>query len=378
MRFIHLSDLHIGKRVNGFSMIEDQKYILDQIITIIKKEEIEAILLAGDIYDKTVPSAEAVQVLDDFLIQIAKLKLPVFMISGNHDSAERLSFGAKLLRNSQIYISELYKGTIEPITICDEYGEIDVYLLPFLKPAIVRQALQIEQVMTYEEAVELAIAQLPLKKERRNVIVAHQFVIGASRCDSEEVAVGGMDQISHQLFEAFDYTALGHIHGPQHIGKETIRYCGTPLKYSLSEEQHKKSVTIVDMKEKGTVQIQTVPLTPLRDMRKIRGSFEQLISPQCYENGNREDYMQIVVTDEEDVLYGLEKLRAIYPNIMRFEYDNKRTREQRQQLESVEIEEKSELELFEQFYQLQNNQAMNEEQRNIFIELIEEKEGDEA
>ena len=238
MRFAHLSDLHIGKRVNGFSMIEDQKYILNQVVEIIKREEVEAVILAGDIYDKTIPSAEAVQILDDFLIQLSNLNLPIFVISGNHDSAERLSFGARVLRKSQIYISELYNGEITPITLEDEYGKIHVYLMPFLKPALVRQALGREEIVTYQDAVEMAIHQIPLKEEDRNILVAHQFVIGASKSDSEEVSVGGLDQISHTLFESFDYTALGHIHGPQHIGKETIRYCGTPLKYSFSEEAH--------------------------------------------------------------------------------------------------------------------------------------------
>ena len=309
MRFAHLSDLHIGKRVNGFSMIEDQKYILNQMIEIIKKEQVEAVLLAGDIYDKTVPSAEAVQVLDDFLIQLSSQHLPIFIISGNHDSAERLSFGARVLRNSQIYISELYHGEITPITLTDKHGEIHIYLMPFLKPALVRQALGKEEITTYQDAVEMALNQISLKEEDRNILVAHQFVIGASKSDSEEVAVGGLDQISHDLFEPFDYTALGHIHGPQHIGKETIRYCGTPLKYSFSEESHKKSVTIIDLEQKGTTMIHTVPLIPMRDMRKIRGTYEEVTAQAFYEGMNREDYIQITLTDEEDILNGLEKYK---------------------------------------------------------------------
>lgn len=373
MRFAHLSDLHIGKRVNGFSMIEDQKYILNQMIEIIKKEQVEAVLLAGDIYDKTVPSAEAVQVLDDFLIQLSSQHLPIFIISGNHDSAERLSFGARVLRNSQIYISELYHGEITPITLTDKHGEIHIYLMPFLKPALVRQALGKEEITTYQDAVEMALNQISLKEEDRNILVAHQFVIGASKSDSEEVAVGGLDQISHDLFEPFDYTALGHIHGPQHIGKETIRYCGTPLKYSFSEESHKKSVTIIDLEQKGTTMIHTVPLIPMRDMRKIRGTYEEVTAQAFYEGMNREDYIQITLTDEEDILNGLEKLRKIYPNIMRFEYDNKRTREHRELTGNLDIEQRSELELFEEFYFLQNNQEMNEEQIEL-LELIIEKE----
>ena len=373
MRFAHLSDLHIGKRVNGFSMIEDQKYILNQVIEIIKREEVEAVILAGDIYDKTIPSAEAVQVLDDFLIQLSNLNLPIFVISGNHDSAERLSFGARVLRKSQIYISELYNGEITPITLEDEYGKIHVYLMPFLKPALVRQALGREEIVTYQDAVEMAIHQIPLKEEDRNILVAHQFVIGASKSDSEEVSVGGLDQISHTLFESFDYTALGHIHGPQHIGKETIRYCGTPLKYSFSEEAHTKSVTIIDLEQKGKTTIRMVPLIPMRDMRKIRGKYEEIISQALADNRSLEDYIQITLTDEEDVLNGLENLRKIYPNIMRFEYDNKRTREQNELTNAVVIEQRSELELFEEFYFLQNNQEISKEQRELLQAIIEEE-----
>lgn len=373
MRFAHLSDLHIGKRVNGFSMIEDQKYILNQVIEIIKREEVEAVILAGDIYDKTIPSAEAVQVLDDFLIQLSNLNLPIFVISGNHDSAERLSFGARVLRKSQIYISELYNGEITPITLEDEYGKIHVYLMPFLKPALVRQALGREEIVTYQDAVEMAIHQIPLKEEDRNILVAHQFVIGASKSDSEEVSVGGLDQISHTLFESFDYTALGHIHGPQHIGKETIRYCGTPLKYSFSEEAHTKSVTIIDLEQKGKTTIRMVPLIPMRDMRKIRGKYEEIINQALADNRSLEDYIQITLTDEEDVLNGLENLRKIYPNIMRFEYDNKRTREQNELTNAVVIEQRSELELFEEFYFLQNNQEISKEQRELLQAIIEEE-----
>lgn len=373
MRFAHLSDLHIGKRVNGFSMIEDQKYILNQVIEIIKREEVEAVILAGDIYDKTIPSAEAVQILDDFLIQLSNLNLPIFVISGNHDSAERLSFGARVLRKSQIYISELYNGEITPITLEDEYGKIHVYLMPFLKPALVRQALGREEIVTYQDAVEMAIHQIPLKEEDRNILVAHQFVIGASKSDSEEVSVGGLDQISHTLFESFDYTALGHIHGPQHIGKETIRYCGTPLKYSFSEEAHTKSVTIIDLEQKGKTTIRMVPLIPMRDMRKIRGKYEEIINQALADNRSLEDYIQITLTDEEDVLNGLENLRKIYPNIMRFEYDNKRTREQNELTNAVVIEQRSELELFEEFYFLQNNQEISKEQRELLQAIIEEE-----
>lgn len=371
MRFAHLSDLHIGKRVNGFSMIEDQKYILSQIINIIKEEQVEAVLLAGDIYDKVIPSAEAVQLLNDFLINLSEYQIPIFIISGNHDSPERLAFGATFLKNSNIYISEVYGGLIEPITLEDDYGEIQVYLMPFLKPAMVRHALNREDIKTYQEAVQAAIDQLQLDKTKRNVALSHQFVIGATRSDSEEISVGGLDQIAHSVFDGFDYIALGHIHGPQYIGKETIRYCGTPLKYSFSEASHIKSLTIVDIKEKGTVAVRAIPLKPLRDMRKIRGMFHEITDPNYYKAENREDYIQVTLLDEEEVMNGLERLRSIYPNIMRLEYDNKRTRERREILGEADIEQKTEFELFEEFYQYQNNQNMSEEQKEIVSSMIE-------
>ena len=371
MRFAHLSDLHIGKRVNGFSMIEDQKYILSKIINIIKEEQVEAVLLAGDIYDKVIPSAEAVQLLNDFLINLSEYQIPIFIISGNHDSPERLAFGATFLKNSNIYISEVYGGLIEPITLEDDYGEIQVYLMPFLKPAMVRHALNREDIKTYQEAVQAAIDQLQLDKTKRNVALSHQFVIGATRSDSEEISVGGLDQIAHSVFDGFDYIALGHIHGPQYIGKETIRYCGTPLKYSFSEASHIKSLTIVDIKEKGTVAVRAIPLKPLRDMRKIRGMFHEITDPNYYKAENREDYIQVTLLDEEEVMNGLERLRSIYPNIMRLEYDNKRTRERREILGEADIEQKTEFELFEEFYQYQNNQNMSEEQKEIVSSMIE-------
>lgn len=376
MKLIHLSDLHIGKRVNEFSMLEDQKYILAQILKIVEKEQPDGVILAGDIYDKTVPPAEAVAVFDKFLTDLSQLKISIFMISGNHDSAERLSFGSSLMRDSQVYVAPVYDGKIFRICLKDKWGEVWVHLMPFLKPALVRHVFENEETGTCEEAVKTVLSHGQVDTNQRNILVAHQFVTGAALSESEELAVGGLDQISALLFDDFDYVALGHIHSPQSVGRETIRYCGTPLKYSFSEAGQEKSVTVVELEEKGNIRVRTIPLKPLHEMRKLRGTYMEVTAKSFYEQFDREDYVQVTLTDEEDILDGIQKLRVIYPNLMRLEYDNRRTREERK-IESVEsIEKKSELELFEEFYEMQNNSSMSEIQREFTKKLIEELMGE--
>ena len=372
MKLIHLSDLHLGKRVNEFSMIEDQKYILNQILGIIDEEAPDGVLLAGDIYDRPVPSAEAVQLLDSFLTRLAKRKIPVYAISGNHDSAERIAFGSHIMSSSGICMSPVYDGKTEKYCLMDSYGEVWIHLLPFLKPAAVRHVYENEPADTSEEAVATALSHLNLDPQKRNVLAAHQFVTGASLSESEELAVGGLDQIRAELFEPFDYVALGHIHSPQQVGRETIRYCGTPLKYSFSEAGQQKSVTVAELREKGNIQVRTIPLKPLHDMRRLRGTYLEVTVKSFYEQFDREDYVQITLTDEEDVPDGMQNLRVVYPNLMRLEYDNKRTREGHL-IEAVErLEEKTGLELFEEFYELQNNSPMSERQRAFAGKLMEE------
>ena len=377
MKLIHLSDLHIGKRVNEFSMAEDQKYILNQILEIIDREQPDCVVIAGDVYDKSIPSAEAVQILDYFLTRLAGRKIPTAMISGNHDSPERLSFGAQLMKESGIYVSPVYDGQVQSIGFADEYGEVRVYLLPFLKPATVRHVYEEETVESYQDAVETAISHLPLDTSCRNVLVAHQFAAGASRCESEEMSVGGIDQVDVSVFDDFDYVALGHIHSPQSAGRPAVRYCGTPLKYSFSEAGQQKSVSVVELFEKGRVEIREVPLTPLRDMRKIRGTYLELTARSFYQGTNTEDYIQAILTDEEDIPDGMQKLRIIYPNLMRLEYDNRRTRENRQIQQAADAEEKSETELFSQLYELQNNQPLDEEQKQFLEAVIRQVKGEE-
>lgn len=410
MKFLHISDLHIGKRVNEFSMIEDQKYILRQIKEIALEKQVDAVMIAGDIYDKPVPSAEAVQLFDQFLTELADCGKKVFAVSGNHDSAERIAFGAQLMSSREVYVSPVYDGTVKCVTCQDAYGELCIWLLPFIRPAAVRHAWRnmaeeagmenairnmqtdsetmmedvggtkqdlaqeddVETVETYQDALQYVVTHMPVDASKRNILVAHQFVTGASRCESEEISVGGLDQIEAGVFDVFDYVALGHIHSPQHIGRETLRYCGTPLKYSFSEAEQQKSVVVMEIKEKGDVLIEKVPLKPLRNLRKIRGTYMELMSKDFYEGTDTGDYLQITLTDEEDVPDGMAKLRTVYPNLMQLVYDNSRTRQSRQVEVTERVEQKSEMELFEEFYEIQNNQPMSEDQQNFVKNLLEE------
>ena len=372
MKLIHLSDLHIGKRVNEFSMIEDQKYILKVILNIIDDEKPDGVLIAGDVYDKSVPSAEAVQLLDDFLCRLAERKLPTYIISGNHDSAERLSFGGRLMDMSGIHLSPVYNGKVEPFTLTDEYGKVNIYMLPFVKPVNVRRFFPDSEIESYTDAIKIAVDSMNVDEKERNIIVTHQFVTGASRSESEEISVGGSDNVDASVFDAFDYVALGHIHGPQKIGRESVRYCGTPLKYSFSEANHKKSVTVVEMGEKGKIEIRTVPLVPKHDLREIKGKYEEILLKENYEGTNTEDYIHITLTDEEDIADVMNILRIIYPNIMKLDYDNKRTRSNQAVGKAEGVENKSPLTLFSEFYYDRNGQTMSEEQTAIKQKLIEE------
>lgn len=370
MKFIHLSDLHLGKRVNDFSLLEDQHYILKKILGIVDEQSPDGVIIAGDVYDKSVPSAEAVQLFDDFLCRLAARNILVFIISGNHDSPERIAFGGKIMTSGGIYLSPVYNGNITPITLTDEFGEIDIYMLPFIKPLHVRRFFNTETIENYTDALRIAIQNMQVDKTRRNVIITHQFVTGANRSDSEEISVGGSDNVDSSVFDDFDYVALGHIHGPQKMSRETIRYCGTPLKYSFSEAGHKKSVTVVELKEKGNITINTVPLIPLRDMREIKGSYFDLTLKENYEGTNREDYIHVTLTDEEDIPDAINKMRIIYPNIMKLDYDNARTRTMQEIGMAEEIETKKPFEHFAEFYEKQNNRPLSPEQEAFLKDVM--------
>lgn len=375
MRFIHLSDLHLGKRVNGFSMLEDQKYILDQIVEIIKKSKIDAVLICGDVYDKSSPSAEAVCLFDDFLTTLAEIVNDIFVISGNHDSAERLAFGSRLMESEGVHISPVFDGSLKHKELKDEYGSLNVWMLPFIRPSDVRRFYSDDEINDHTAALECVISHAGVDTDARNIILSHQFVTGAVRCESETISVGGTDNVDVSVFEDFDYTALGHIHGPQNISSKgaPVRYCGTPLKYSFSEINHKKSLSLIEICEKGNIKIDLIPLIPLHEMRKIQGTYNDLTLRENYKNTDTDDYIFAVLTDEDDVPFALNRLRQIYPNIMKLEYDNSRTRSSNEVLPADITELKSELELFEDFYSRQNGHEMNKEayeySKSIFDEL---------
>ncbi|MGL6228431.1 MAG: exonuclease SbcCD subunit D [Culicoidibacterales bacterium] len=372
MKFIHLSDLHIGKRVNDFSMIEDQAYILTKILNIIDEQQPDGVFISGDVYDKAVPSAEAVALFDDFLYRLAQRELQTYVISGNHDSPERIAFGGRLMNQSGVYMSPVYHKDIAPITVHDEHGAINIYLLPFIKPTHVRAQFPEASIESYTQAMQVALDYLQVDSSKRNVLLTHQFVAGSLRSESEELSVGGSDNVAVDIFEAFDYVALGHLHKPQHVGRETIRYCGTPLKYSFSEANDVKSVTVVEMGAKGEIEITTVPLVPKRDLKQLRGTYDDLMLKSNYDSLNLDDYYRITLIDEHDVPDALQKLRTVYPNIMKLDYDNART----QALTLIEgasaIEQKTPLELVGEFYEQQNNQALSSEQAVLLTTLIEQ------
>lgn len=381
MRFLHTADLHIGKRVNEFSMLEDQEYILRQILKTADKEQVEAVLIAGDVYDKQVPSAEAVRLFDWFLTQLNSRKLPVIVIGGNHDSVERLSFGAQIMEESGVYLTQSYDGKVVPVRLEDEYGPVNLWMLPFLKPAMVKRFFSEQDIVTYQDALETVIGNMELNREERNLLIAHQFVTGAvtgGSEDSVEVFVGGVENVDASVFADFDYVALGHIHRAQSAGGEQIRYSGTPLKYSFSEIRHEKSVTIAELKEKGSLTVHQVPLKPLHDMREIRGSYEELVLRENYQGTNLEDYLHVILTDENDIPDVIGRLRSIYPNIMKLDYDNQRTRRNQELMKEEAAVEQSPMELLGQFFSQQNNQEMSPEQTEYartLMETIRKEEG---
>lgn len=381
MRFLHTADLHIGKRVNEFSMLEDQEYILRQILKTADKEQVEAVLIAGDVYDKQVPSAEAVRLFDWFLTQLNSRKLPVFVIGGNHDSVERLSFGAQIMEESGVYLTQSYDGKVVPVRLEDEYGPVNLWMLPFLKPAMVKRFFPEQEIVTYQDALETVIGHMELNREERNLLIAHQFVTGAvtgGSEDSVEVFVGGVENVDASVFADFDYVALGHIHRAQSAGGERIRYSGTPLKYSFSEIRHEKSVTIAELKEKGSLTVYQELLKPLHDMREVRGSYEELVLRKNYQGTNLEDYLHVILTDENDIPDVIGRLRSIYPNIMKLDYDNQRTRRNQELMKEEAAMEQSPMELLGQFFLQQNNQEMSPEQTEYartLMETIRKEEG---
>lgn len=373
---MHLADLHLGKRVNGFSMMEDQEYILNRILEIMEEEQPDGLLIAGDVYDKTIPPAEAVRLMDDFLTAVAAKHVPVFLISGNHDSAERVAFGHQLMQGSGIWISPVYDGTIRHHTLKDRWGEVNIYLIPFLRPSVVRSFFPDVEIEDYTDALRTIIEDLKVDTSRRNVVLAHQFVTAAGAlpetCDSEQLSVGGLDRVDGSVFSPFDYTALGHLHGPQRVGSETIRYAGSPLKYSFSELHQKKSVTVAELRAKGETEIRQIPLQPRREMIELRGTFEKILEEARKKGEPQTDYYHMILTDETDVVDALSRLREYYPNIMLLDYDNRRTRSQKEVEQLDRVEERTPGELFAALYEQQNGQEMDSDRKEYLDGLIRE------
>lgn len=376
MKFMHLSDLHIGKKVNEFNMLEDQKYILNKILGILDETMVDTILIAGDIYDKSIPSAEAVEVFDEFLTQISKKNIPCFVISGNHDSAERIAFGSRIMTGQGIFMSEVFDGILKPTVLSDDVGQVYIYMLPFIKPANVRRFYPEIEIESYEDAVKIVIENSNIDRNNRNVLIAHQFVtsqgVEPERCESENISVGGVDNVDASIFDCFDYVALGHLHGSQKIGRDTIRYAGSPLKYSFSEARQLKTVTIVEFNEKNNIKIDKIPLIPLRDLREIKGPIEELLSIDNYKDTNVDDYIHVTLTDEDEIMDAIGKLHTVYKNIMRLDFDNKKSQNSNSNATLVDMNLKSHLQLFKEFYKFQNNIEVDDLKSDIVSQLFEE------
>lgn len=379
MKILHLSDLHIGKIVLEQSMLEDQKYMLNQIIEVIGSEHIEVVFISGDIYDRSVPPADAVDVLDNFLKVLVKdLKIKVFMIAGNHDSKERLNFGSKIFANDGLYICANYDGSLDKVELEDEYGKINVYMLPYIKPVDVKQYFGDEEILSYHDAVKLVLENEIINKDERNVILSHQFVTAGNevpeKSDSETIFLGGTENVDVSCYKDFDYVALGHIHGPQRIGRDTARYAGTILKYSFSEVNQNKCLTILDFKEKDCLDIKFIPLKPLRDMRVIKGPIEELVKEENYSATNRDDYIRAIITNEDPVYDAIGQIKRIYSNTLRLDIENSKVINgldvNMTDLDS--IKKKDEVELFNEFFNFQHNQDLNEVQLDIIKDVVKD------
>ena len=382
MRILHLADLHLGKILQEQPLLEDQKYMLEEIIKKVQEENIEIILISGDIYDRSIPQTDAVDMLDYFLNKLIKdLKKQVFIISGNHDSKERLGFGNKIFENDGLYISSKYEGQIKKVELQDEYGKLNIYLLPFIKPVEVKKYFE-DEILSYDETIKKIIEKENIDETQRNIILTHQFVtcIGeeVERTDSETISLGGIDNVDISNYDKFDYVAIGHVHRPQRIGRDTARYAGTMLKYSFSEVNHKKTIPIIDFKEKGNINIKLVELTPLRDMREIKGPIEELTKKENYKNTNTEDYIKAIITNEEPVYDAIGQIRKVYPNVLKLEIQNSKSsvsQNDEKEKELQNIKNKSEVELFNEFYKFQNYTELNDEQTQVIENIVKEIKG---
>lgn len=378
MRFLHLADLHLGKSVNGFHMIEDQKYILDQILHTISDAHIDGVFICGDVYDRSIPGTEAVELLDDFLTKLKSLRVRVFIISGNHDSSERLGFGGRLFASNGIYIANRLERHIRKETLHDAYGALNIYMLPFIKPMSVKACFQDEAIKTYNDAVKALIGNTHLKLQERNILLAHQFVISGKQkpfiSDSEiQLNVGGIDEVDGSCFEDFDYVALGHIHRPQSIGRETMRYAGSILKYSFSEAFQDKYLTVLDVQEKNNIAIEQYPLKPLHDMRCIKGRLKELISDDIVLLADPTDYIHATLTDSAALLEPMKALKSVYPNTMQLAFERGQQGTDTPYLKAQHsVRRKTEAELFADFYEMATGVALDDARLEIVREVVHE------
>lgn len=376
MKLIHTADLHIGKMVNEFSMLKDQEYVLQQIVAVVKEENADGLIIAGDVYDRAIPPAEAVALFDHFINELFERKVPILLISGNHDSPERLSFASNILDKKGFHIAGVFDGIVKNVSFTDEYGKVNIYLLPYIKPQIVKHILGKEEVLTYEDSVKTVLDIIPIVEEERNILVTHHFVTNLGtepeQSDSEtRISIGGADNVDVSVFKDFDYVALGHIHGPQRIGRDTVRYAGSPLKYSFSEVFHKKSITIIDLKEKGNINISTKELKPFHDLRKVKGRLEDLMSEEIYSLADTTDYLQVTLTNQEELIDPMGTLRSVYPNVMQLILEKNIRKQELTSTKVNDLKSKSTLEIYKEFYEAVTDQVFDDKREKVMEKLIE-------
>ena len=377
MKFLHLSDLHIGKSVHGHSMLDEQKHAFEQIIGYIETERPDAVIIAGDVYDRAVPNVESVHVFDDFLTTLVGADVAIMLISGNHDSPERLMYASRLLSDRRLFIYGMFDGNIRKLTFNDKYGEVCFWLLPFIKPSSVRGLLGKREIESHDDAVATAVETADVDYTVRNVLVSHQFYtktgITPARSDSESNPVGGLDAVDAGIIDRFDYVALGHLHGRQSVGSDCICYCGSPVKYSFSEWRQEKSVTIAELGKKGSLAVKQLPITPIHDMREIKGELKKLVSDEVSGLADKEDYLRVILTDEEEIIDPLGRLRSVYPNVMEIGFKNSRTGIDISTIAANDemAEKLSQYDLFCEFFLATQGSAMSAEQAEIVRELLE-------
>lgn len=381
MKFLHISDLHLGIKLMDIDLIEDQRLILNKIVMVAKENEVDGVLIAGDVYDISVPRIEATALLDDFLTMLCDNDIKVFMISGNHDQAERLSFGSKIMKKSNIYISEKYNKEQKPIVLKDEFGDINIYMLPFIKPINVRTEFSIDDNISYDEAIKIAIDNFDIDFTKRNILLAHQFITGGQVCDSENIQVGGTDQVNSKYFEKFDYVALGHLHTPQIVAKkEYIRYSGSPIKLSFSEAKVDKLCYLLNVNEKGKIDIEEIKLKPLKDMAVIKGSYTEIIEDKEKIEKYKDVYLKIELTDNTDIPFVKEKLGVKYKNIMQVVYTKYNKKNKNNKNNEINIDEimnkKSDIDLIKDFFKEQTGKELLKEQEDFVKEALDEEENE--